>query len=434
MSTTRRFLARVRTRLLLACAVEDLERGLAFGAGAALVGLAAARLGAPAFDAARATYAGLAVAVAFPVVGAFARRRDDRAVAAIADERLGLRERLSTALWFQTTPSPAAADLGPLVVADALATAQEVRGDALTRAFRPRFLRRPALVAAVLVAATFGLSLFGERAQAVMETEAERVTRLADADRVNEVARKLRDEAKRVGDEAAKHKEDELAKVADEVRRKTDPMTRAPAPPRHEALKQLGALADLAREKARRAAGMKETSDAKEAVQEDKALEELLQSLSNAGLESLQRDLASLEKRLKEGDKGQDAPTASEVRDLAKRLDSLRKAMERAQGADAEKLAQQLRSFGNEALVAKIAERMRQLAARMDRGESYENLQSEGGSEEMDLSKMSEEELQELLDQIDQLAGMKDLEQLLREGGGELAGGRKMRIEGTGGT
>src|SRR5262249_54862304 len=106
------------------------------------------------------------------------------------------------------------------------------------------------------------------------------------------------------------------------------------------------------------------------------------------------------------------------------------------EGADAEKLLAKMRSIGNEELLAKIAERMRQIAARLDRGESYENLENEAQQpgEAQDLSQMSEEELKELLSQLDQMAAMKDLEEMLRQAGGEMAGGRKMRIEGAGGT
>src|SRR5262249_23614165 len=155
------------------------------------------------------------------------------------------------------------------------------------------------------------------------------------------------------------------------------------------------AAADVARERARRAAGLKEPADAKESAQEDKNLEELLEGLANAGLETLERDLRRLEDRLKKGekgDKGDGAPTGDDVRDLAKRLDSLRKAMERAAagGAEGDKdLLRKLRSLGNEELLDKVAERLRKIAARMDRGQKYEDLESEA-EDSKDLSEMSE--------------------------------------------
>jgi phosphosulfolactate synthase (CoM biosynthesis protein A) len=111
--------------------------------------------------------------------------------------------------------------------------------------------------------------------------------------------------------------------------------------------------------------------------------------------------------------------------------------MERAAAGDAaaKELLKRLRSVGNEELLAKIAERLRQIAARLDRGESYSDLEgSESEAGEDVLSEMSEEELKDLLAQLDQLAGMKDLEKMLRNGNGELRGGRKLRLDGLGGT
>src|SRR5258706_8071084 len=101
MSTTRNLIGRVRARMALVAAVEDLERGAAWGAATAFVVTAAERLrlvdGPPTW----ALAAGAVMLAAFPVTGALLRRRDDDAVAAAADERLDLRERISTALWWQ---------------------------------------------------------------------------------------------------------------------------------------------------------------------------------------------------------------------------------------------------------------------------------------------------------------------------------------------
>ena len=63
----------------------------------------------------------------------------------------------------------------------------------------------------------------------------------------------------------------------------------------------------------------------------------------------------------------------------------------------------------------------------------YSDLQGEDAPD-LDTSEMSEEELEDLLKQLDELAGMKDLEKMLRDGGGELRGGRKLRLGGSGGT
>jgi len=437
MSTTKSLIGRVRTRMALAAAVESLERGAAWGAGAALAALVCDRIGWTALGAPGAATAGCAVALAFPLATLLLARRDDRSVAAAADERLGLAERLSTALWCQETHPAEAAVFAPLVVADAEAVAAGVRGEVIGKAFRPRALPRSMIVAGVLAAAAVAVLLSGRPGEPIVETETERIARLADADRLAEVARKIQAATKRVEAAATERKESELAKVAAEIHRKVEPLTRSPAPPHEAALRQMNALADVAREQARRVAGMKDALDAKEAAEEDKALEELLEQMSAAGLESLQKDLKSLESRLKAGEKGEKGPSASDVRALANRLDSLRKAMERAASGDAaaKELLKKLRTVGNEELLAKIAERLRQIAARLDRGEKYSDLEgSEANAGEDDLSQMSEEELKDLLAQLDQLAGMKDLEKMLRNGNGELRGGRKLRLDGLGGT
>jgi hypothetical protein len=426
--------------MALAAAVEDLERGAPWGAAVALAAFVADRAGWTALGPLAAASAGAVVAAAFPLAKLVLSRRDDRSVAAAADERLGLAERLSTALWCQETRPAEAAAFAPLVVADAEAAAARVGGDALGRAFRPRTLRRPLLVAGALVVASLVVLSSGRPGEPLVETEAQRVARLADADRLAEVARKIQEATKRVEKAAAEKKEPELAQTAAQIRAKVEPMTRAPSPPRDEAMRQLNSLADVAREQARRAAGMKEPVDGKEAADEDKALEQLLESLASAGIESLQKDLHDLEQRLKKaesGEKGEKGPSAADIRALASRIDSLKKAMERAAEGDAaaKELLKRLRSVGNEELLAKIAERLRQIAERLDRGESYQGLQSANADgQEMDLSQMSEEELQKLLAELDQLAAMKDLEQMLRAANGDLAGGRKLRIDGVGGT
>ena len=436
MNPTRSLISRVRTRRALVAALEDLQRGAAYGAGAAAACLLAGRLHLVEMNSWWAAAVGGAVAAAVPLLHAVTRRHDDAALAALADERLGLRERLSTSLWWERTKLPETADFGPLVTQDAEAAAARIPREAVTRAFRPRLLRRPLVAAGVLVAAGAALVLFaGSPAEAIVETETEKVARLADANRLAEVARKIQEAAKRVEEAAAQKKETELAKVAAEVRRQSEPLTRAPSPPREEALRKLNELADLAKEQARRSAGMRESVDPQELQQSDKELDDLLRDLQKAGLGSLEKDLSDLEKRLASGEKGEKGPTSDEIRKLANRLDALRKAMERAASDPGSKdLAKKLRAIGNEKLLAKIAERMRQIAARLDRGEGYSDLQQESDAESLDLSQMTEEELQKLLDDLDQLAGMKDLEEMLRKAGAEMRGGPKLRLEGVGGT
>lgn len=435
MSSSGTLIRRVRARLALVGAVEDLQRGLAWGAGTTLVALAARRLGWIEADASLCALGGASVAAIFTLLGVLRGRGSDLALASEADVRLGLRERLSTALWWQRSADPAAGAMGDLVVQDAETAAARVSGDAVRRAIRPRLRPRMLGAAVLFAAAGTGLVLWAGDAEAVVETDAERIARLADANRLAEVARKLRAETARVRDEAKKVAAEELAKVADQIHKKLEPLTRAPAPRREEALKQLNALADLAREQARRQAAMQAADRSEEASQEDRALEQLLADLNKAGLESLRNDLRDLEERLKADPKGDGAPTSEEVRQLAERVDALRRAMERADEAGAASMRAELRRFGNEELMDKIAQRLRELAARMDAaGANYQGLQSEDEMESLDLSEMSEEELQELLRQIEELSGLEDLEELMRQGGGELRGGRKIRLGGSGGT
>src|SRR5438874_355229 len=111
----------------------------------------------------------------------------------------------------------------------------------------PRVRTRMALVAAVEDferGAAWGAGaapafVWHGHADAVVETEAERVRRLADANRIAEVARKIAAEAKRVEEAAQEKKENELAKVADAVKKNVEQMTRQPPPPREEALRKL---------------------------------------------------------------------------------------------------------------------------------------------------------------------------------------------------
>src|SRR5262245_2799147 len=110
MTSTRSLISRVSRRMTLVAAVEDLERGAGWGAGVAVALVAAQRFQLVLGEAWLPWAAGAAVALAFPLVGALARRRDERAVASVADEKLGLRERLSTALWVQRSRPEEAAE------------------------------------------------------------------------------------------------------------------------------------------------------------------------------------------------------------------------------------------------------------------------------------------------------------------------------------
>jgi uncharacterized phage infection (PIP) family protein YhgE len=320
-----------------------------------------------------------------------------------------------------------------LVVADANDAAVRVASADLSRAIRPRVLRRPLFVAGVAFAASAGLLLWQAPAQAV-ESPEEKTARLVEQDRVAQVARKLEEAAKRVEAAAEEKKENALAKLAAEVRKAAQEMQKE-TPQRAPALSKLNQLADKVQAQARKHAGLKEAGEqTPEASEADKQLAELLRDLAQVGLESLQQDLRDLEKRLKEDPKGNGAPNASDLRALAARMDALRQAIERAEQSGASDLARRLRTIGNEDLLAKIGERLRNLAAKMDQP-GYEGMESEdAGGASSDLSEMSREELEELLRQLDELASMEDLSELLRQGGQEARGGKKLRLGRSGGT
>lgn len=431
MTNTASLLRRVRSRIAATTAVEDLQVGAAFGGAAALAVLVAGRLRWIDGDMAWPAATAVGVAVLFPLAGLLVRRTDARVIAARADEKLGLRERLSTSLWLGGTPT--AEPLGGLVVADADAAAAAVASADIARAFRPRLLRRPLVAAGVAALGCAGLLLWQPVAQAV-ESPQQKAARLAEQNRAAEVAKKLEEAAKKVEEAATERKEETLAKVALEIKRAAQEMQRDP-PQREAALTKLNKLADKTQAEARRKAGMKEALSAPETSAQDKQLEQLLQDMANAGLESLAKDLAELQQKLKDNPSGDGAPSAEDMRALANRMDALRRAIQRAEESGARDLAQSLRKLANDDVLAKIGQRLRSLAARLD-ARGYQGLASEGDSEGMDLSEMSREELEQLLKDLDELAGMEDLEKLLREGGAEARGGKKLRFRpgGAGGT
>jgi hypothetical protein len=433
MSNTRRLLVRVRSRLAFAAALENAQRGVAWGAGTALVALAADRLGWIAPGPALCALAGLMVCIAFAGTGLLAVRRDDASAAAAADERLGLAERVSTALWIERAHPGEAASMAPLVAADAESVSARVSASALSAAFRPRLMRRPLAVAGLLALLFAATTFLGGPAAAVVETETERTSRLAEANRLAEVTVKVRAELKRVQEEAAKHKQQELAALSADMHRRAEPLTRAPAPPRADALKQLNSLADLAAEQARRSAGMKDKGSM-ESSQADKALEKLLAEFDKSGFDTLKSELDELERALEKSKGGGERPSSEDLRDMANRLDALRRAMDAADAAGASDVAGRLASAARRELLAKIAERLREIAARLDRGENADDLIGDDSGESGDpLADLTEEELKELLDRLDELSKMKDLEEILRRANSEMLGGAKLRL-GEGGT
>lgn len=430
MPDTDGLLARVRARLAVAGALEDLQRGAAASGVAVALLVAIRALGWWRPDLGLVLLVGLVLLLVIPLAGILARRYDRRALASRADLALGLDERVSTSVWVQVSGGEGA--LAPLVIEDAAQRASGIRAADLRHAFRPRVLRRP-LTTAVVAFAAAGLLYLVQPTVTAGETAAEKAARLADEDRIADVARRMAEASKRVSEAAKKETLPDLERVSAEIQRQTEAMARTP-PRREAALRRLNELSDLAREAARNRAGMSKPVSDPEAARTSRELAELLKQMSQAGIESLERDLADLQKRLEKGAEGGQGPSAEELRALAARVDALRRAMEAAEGAGADDLKEKLRSIGNEDLLQKIAERLREIAAKLDQGEGYEGLQSEGGGEAMDLSEMSREELEELLKSLEEMAAMEDLAEMLRRGGGEMSGGRKLRLGGSGGT
>lgn len=433
MSDTERFLSSVRSRIALGGAVEDLQRGLALGALGALAGLTVRAVGLIDFDPLYAPLAGCGIALACPLVGMAFRRLDTRKVAAVADRQLGLEERLSTAVWCEATAEGRDAPLEALVRSDAVQSAALCPRRTLARAFRPRFLRKPVLVALAASLAA-GIVAFQQPIAAATETREQTAERRAQEDRSAAVARQLEAAAKSLEKAAGERKLAELQKTAKTVSETAEKIKATP-PARDPMLSKLNDLRDAVKADARRLAGHDGDLEGAKADATDKALRDLLEQMAQAGLESIQSDLSELAKRLENGENGAAPPSLAEVQAMASRIDALRRAIERAEkeGAGGE-LREKLQSLANRELLDKISQKLREIAQRMQQGESYESLQAEESSEWSDMSEMSREELEELLKQLEQLAAMEDLEQLLQRAGQSTAGGRKLRLGGSGGT
>jgi len=432
MSKTHKLLTRVRVRLVLAGAMDDLQRGLAIGGVACLAAFGARALGLVSFDSLIGALGGGMVALTAPLVGLFVRRLSEQRVATEADRGLGLEERVSTALWCENSEVGQIDPMEHLVRSDADRTAGAVGADQIRRAFRFRFHRRPVAIGAVAALGCLAVSFYQPLAEAT-ETPKEREARLVQENLNARVARQLKKAAEQMEKAAKERKLPALQASAAKLRREAVAALQKP-PSRTQMLSKLNDLRDQVKAAQRKAAGLDKNLEPMQASKADKQLSKLLENMAKAGLESLQKDLADLQKRLDAGEKGESPPSLEEIQAMAERVDALRRALERAaEGGAGKSLREQLRSLGNEDLLADIAKKLREIAQRMQQGQGYQNLQSEGG-EPMELSQMSREELEELLRQLEQLAGMEDLEQFLQQAMGASAGGRKLRLGGSGGT
>lgn len=426
MSRTQRLLAEVRGRIALQAVIDDLQKSLVFGAATSLVVLAARALWLYELDILWAVIAGLVVWLSIPLARMLIRRQDPAHIAAEADRRLGLEERVSTALWCENSDPGRTSPLAHLVREDAEHTAEHVERGLLGKVFKPRLHRRALAHAGIAILLCIVVSLFHPQAHAV-ESDAQRTARLKDEERIARVARQLKEAAKRVQEEAKKKDMVTLSDTARVVREKASGMLTRPMD-REQALTKLGDLRDLAKSRARQAAGMPKPKNAPQAAEQSRELSKLLKDLAKAGLESLQDDLEAMSKRLADGEKGDSPPSSAEMRALADRIEQLKRSIERMEGENgSRRLAEALRSLGNEDLLSDISDKLREIASKLEAGQGYESLADEGG-EPMDLSDLSREELEELLEQLEELAGMEDLADLMNQAGSSARGGKRLRL------
>ncbi len=432
MKSTDRLLDRVRSRLALVGAVQDLQWGAAAGAVAALIVLGIGALGVEAVHAVYAPITGLIVLLAFPLGGLFLRRRDADRLATLADEHLGLRERLSTARWIDRSKAEGTHPGGPmdhLVREDADAVAANIAPEAVTQAFRPHLMRRPIAIAAVGLIACLGLSMWQPAAEA-LETADQKTTRLAEENRVAEIARRVREAAREVERRGEARDAQIVIDAARTVEAEASEMIKRP-PGRKTALKKLSDVGERMRAEARDVAGLAPAKSTLDALKMDEELLNALDDLAKSGVGSLQKDLKMLEERLRDGGE-EGAPSESEMREMAERVDTLRRMLDEMQdgslaGSD---LMEKLQSLANQETLEKIAQKLREIAAKLER-DGYESMQAQTGDmPPFDLNSLTPEELEALLKQLEELAAMENLAEMLREAAQSAANGRKFRFDG----
>jgi len=417
-------LASLRGRRAASRAVEDLQAGLAAGALLALL-LGLARWGnlLPVGPGAAAA-AALCVALLFPAVGVLLRRTSARRVANLVDERLGLAERVSTALSLGTGES-AAPFLGALVLEDASRSLDAVPAPALRRAFRPRLAPKPLWAgagAALLAVAAF-------QADPVQRTE-EKPKDLAAANRDKEekkdaakAARKLLEEARKVED-TADPKHAALKAVAAEMRRQSEELLRK-NPPKPEAMAAFQRMGEMARERQELLAGLdpkalKEMKASGEMGKMDPALEKLLAKLAGADLKGLNEALAALDRDLK-GLEGAGEWTPEKLAALKDRIDALAEALKKdgagLEGREALKKA--LGLLGDPALLKELSERMAKLMQTL-REQGWEGCKNTAGLNKDGMGDfdpgepvtLTDEQLQAMIERLKELQELADLGQL----------------------
>lgn len=416
----------LRGRVVASRALEDLQSGLAAGAGAALLLAALRWLDLVAIAPGLAVAAGATIALSFPLAGLLLRRLSDHRVAAMVDERLGLAERVATALALEKgslSPTP----LAPLVSEDAVRSLERAPRDALRRAFLPRARWRHLGVAGAALA----LAVAGFRAEPLRAEPETKPKDLAAAykqqkekEEAAKAARRVMEEARKVEEDATAKQQASLRALAAEIRRQSEEMLRQNPRP-EKAMAGFQKMGEVARERMEMLAGVDaaklgEWKAEGKLSQMDPALAKLLEKLAGSDLKGLNDELRSLDRALKgEGNEGEWSSEA--LADLKAQIDALREALEKGGGTLAGRpgLQKGLQVLGNPELLKKISERLGKLMETLAK-QGFKSCQNKNGlsgdpGEDFDTGEpltLSDEQLQAFLDKLAELQEMADLGQL----------------------
>jgi hypothetical protein len=418
-----RRLASLRGRLAGSRALEDVQWGLAAGTAlAAVLGLLRFLNLIP-VSPFLALSVGLCVALAFPAAGVLLRRTSSRRVATFVDERLGLAERVATALALETGEI-AETPLAPLVEEDALRVLDRAPAASLRRAFRPRVFRRP--VAAAVAAALLAVGLFHsdpiEAAAAKPRDPAAAYREAKEKEEAARAARRILEEAKAV-EENADPRQVALRQVAAEMRRQAEEMLRQ-SPPKAEAMARFQKMSEMVRERADLMAGVDPQKLAEWKAEgrlskPDRDMEKLLGKILGADLKGLNESLQSLDASLK-GAEGSPEWTPEMLAALKDRLESLAEEMSRnAAGMEGRQgLQKGLKALGNAEMLREIAERVGKLmeTLRQQGWKPCQNANAKGlndGSmqdfQDGESVELSDAQLQAMIDRLKELQALAEL-------------------------
>ncbi len=373
-------LTRHRGRMALAASVEDLQRGLPYGASLALAAGALNAAGLVPFSPLEVVSLGAVGVLVLPVAALLTRRIAPARVASLLDERLDLQQRVSTAWGVQTgsvDPSP----LTPLLEADAEAALAAVPAAAVRRAFRPRPQTGALVLGLALAAVAAVASSIEPAAASARTTVAETPREKAEKDQAARAARRVKEQAERIEKDAAAAQEEALREAAAAMRREAERMLRRETT-LATAMAAFTRMGETVRAEEEKLAGttmqaLEEMKQSGRLSAADRELGRLLDALSAAGLPEMAGELSDLENALigkgGEGDWNRDRLQAllDAVKDLEKALRDGASAMEGRDG-----LREGLGMFGDPDLMKEIGERLAQLMETL-RKQGWEPCKSE---------------------------------------------------------